>query len=61
MQNAIILTGSIVGLILGGWFALFLFHQSGELGGGVTAFMGAIPGMFVGGWIALRLCDRKSS
>ena len=57
MQNAIITLGSIVGIFFGGWMATYLFHQNGDLGLGVTAFLGAIPGAVAGGWIGFKLSD----
>ena len=57
MQNAIITLGAIVGIFVGGWIATYLFHQDGDLGLGVTAFLGAIPGTVAGGWIGFKLSD----
>ena len=57
MQNAIITLGAIVGIFLGGWLATYLFHQNGDFGLGVTAFLGAIPGTVAGGWIGFKLSD----
>ena len=57
MQNAIITLGTIVGIFVGGWIATYLFHQDGDLGLGVTAFLGAIPGTVAGGWIGFKLSD----
>ncbi len=55
MQNAIIKLGAFVGIFVGGWLATYLFHQNGDLGLGVTAFLGAIPGTVAGGWIGFKL------
>ena len=60
MQNAIITLGAIVGIFIGGWLATYVFHQSGDLGLGVTAFLGAIPGTVAGGWIGFKLSNRQA-
>jgi hypothetical protein len=54
MQNAIIMLGALVGVVLGGWLATLLFYHPGDSDLVVTAFLGAIPGIFVGGWIGLK-------
>jgi len=54
MRNAIIMLGALVGIVLGGWIANFLFHPPGAPAYGVTLFLGAIPGMFAGAWAGLR-------
>ncbi len=58
MQNAIIVLGAILGMLVGGWLATLLFHSSGDVGVGVTVFSGAIPGTLVGGWLGLKLMSR---
>ncbi len=58
MQNAIIVVGAIAGLLLGGWFATHMFHESGALGAPVMAFSGAMPGAVAGAWIALKVSQQ---
>lgn len=60
MQNVIIVLGAIVGMIFGGMFGTFLFHDSGDVGFGVSLLAGAIPGTVVGGWVALKLLERSA-
>ena len=60
MQNAMIVLGAILGIFLGGWLALYLFHQSGDVGGAMTALTGAMPGTIIGGWIGMKLSARES-
>lgn len=55
MQNTLISTGAVIGIVLGGYAASTMFGNDPTE---ISAFVGAMIGAAAGGWIAARIVDR---
>ena len=60
MQNLIIILGAVMGIVLGGWFAHWMFSGGSGADSMVTILTGAIPGTLVGAYIAFKLSTRET-
>jgi len=45
MQNAVIMLGAIVGILIGGWLGVYFFNDPGNAGPAVMILLGAMPGL----------------
>jgi hypothetical protein len=58
MQNAVIMLGAIVGILIGGWLGVYFFDDPGNADPAVIILLGAMLGSVAGGWIGYKLTDR---